>query len=188
MSTHVEEAGFDEDAIKERLADNESIAQVVASAVRGVVESDLRSKRLLLARAVVRALQDDAAADIEARFVRTAGEIDTVDVRVLAIIGGPQEATQSGKEVLVYLDQVTKDWPANEAVLAAAMASLSSAGLAEHPNPGAIRGTDMVRVSLYGREFLSRLQQEGLEDEIRARAAAEESTAAGESQDKNESD
>ncbi len=59
----------------------------MANAVRGAVESDLRAKRLFLARAAIRPLQNDATVGVEARFVRTAAQLDTLDVRVLAIIG-----------------------------------------------------------------------------------------------------
>lgn len=66
----VDEAGFDRDIIVARLDDDEALAQLVAEAVRGTVESDLEAKRRLLAAAVIRALEDDAVVNEEAVFVQ----------------------------------------------------------------------------------------------------------------------
>lgn len=81
LTTEVSAAGLDADTIVERLDDDEVLSQLVAEVVRGTVESDSAAKRALLAHAAIHALTDDAAVDEEARFVRTAIEVDTFDIR-----------------------------------------------------------------------------------------------------------
>ncbi len=111
---------------------------MMAEIVRETVESDLKAMRRLLTRAASRALQNDAAIDEEAVFVRAAAAIDTVDVRVLAIVGDPPERpepddlSQRRLEGTVYLDELVARWPGIEQLQAAPLSSLSAAGLIEN--------------------------------------------------------
>ena len=84
LRTRLNEAGFDEQALIRRLDEDEVLAQLVADVARGCVDSSLAAKRVLLARAAIRALNDGAVVDVEARLVRTAASVDTADIRVLA--------------------------------------------------------------------------------------------------------
>jgi hypothetical protein len=176
LRARVDGAGLDDETIIGRLEENEALAHLVAEVVRGTVESDLAAKRALLARAAIRALQDDAVVDVEARFVRTAVEIDSADVRVLAIVGQRKSTDEKPKrpEGTQYVDEIMKRWPGGSEIVGASLASLTSAGLIEDPGPGALRHGPQARITGYGREFLNRLLDEGLEDELVARDSAGE--------------
>jgi len=117
LQTRIDGAGLEEQEIIERLDENETLAQMIAEVVRGTVESDLEAKRRLLADATIRALQDDAERNV---FVQAAAAINTVDVRVLAIIGdppperaAPNDPTQRRPEGTVYPDELVERWPAS---------------------------------------------------------------------------
>jgi phage tail tape-measure protein len=170
LRTQIDQADLDEQELIRRLDENELLAQLVAEVVRGTVESDLASKRRVLAQAAIRALRDDAAVDEEARFIRTANEVDTFDIRVLAYLGQRTEADASrNRELTLSADQIAQRWPGAPYVAEAAVSSLKASGLAEDPVTGALRAADSARITGYGRAFLERLLNEGLEDELRRR-------------------
>lgn len=169
LQSRVADAGLQEAEIIERVSENEALAHLVASVARGTVESDSAAKRALLARAAVRALRDDAAVDVEGRFVRTAVEVDTTDVRVLAIIGehGHAAAEVDGADDRIAPEAIAERWPGAADVIGAATATLSSSGLIE--SPATMNGVIMWRLTPYGWAFLDRLIAEGLENELHAR-------------------
>lgn len=178
----VEEAGLDRDTIVKRLEEDEAIAQIIAEVVRGTVESDLRAKRRLLAQAAIRALEDDAVVDEETVFVRTAAAIDTVDVRVLAIVGDPPERpepddpSQRRPEGTVFPDELIARWPGVEQLQAAPLSSLIAAGLIENAGIGTMNGLTFWKPTMFGRQFLDRLLEEGLEEELDRRQSSTSST------------
>lgn len=169
LRARVDAAGLDDETLVERLEGNEALAHMVAEVVRGTIESDLAAKRALLARAAIRGLKDDAVVDVEARVVRTAVEMDTADIRVLAIVGGPKTAEGAlpeRREGTVSVDEIIRRWPGGAEIVGASIASLTAAGLIEDPGVGALRHSPQARITRYGREFLNRLLEEGLEDEL----------------------
>jgi hypothetical protein len=172
LVARVDEVGLEKGTIVERLNENEALAQLVAEVVRATVESDLGAKRALLAQAAIRALRDDAAVDVEARVVRVAVAIDTVDVRVLAMVAEPPERpepedeSQRRAEGAMYPDELVARWPGAEEILSTATSSLIAAGLIENAGIGTFGGETFWKLSPFGRRFLDRLLQEGLEDEL----------------------
>jgi hypothetical protein len=89
---------------------------------------------------------------------------------VLAYLGERTETDASrNREPTVSVEQIAQRLPGAPYLAAVAVSSLKSAGLAEDPSPGAIRAGDNARITGYGRTFLERLLQEGLEDELRHR-------------------
>lgn len=167
MSMQLAHAGVDAQLIDAKLASDEEIAHLVAEAVRGTVESDLASQRRLLARAVVRAVRDDAEVDVNQRIVRVASALDTVDVRVLARLPDPDEndARRNG----LSREQLGEAWPGGRLLIDAAASSLIAAGLAEDAGIGTMDGLTMWRRTRFGKRFYEMLREEGLEDELDAR-------------------
>jgi hypothetical protein len=158
------ETGVDEATLNARFEQDERLAVLIGEVFRATVTSEMAAKRGLLARAVVRALEDDAQVDVEGAYVRTASQLNTADVRVLRIIGTWEYYAQP-------LENVAQKWPGGAEILDTANASLTSAGLIEDPGermqaPGPTVRQRTVRLSSYGREFLKRLLEEGLDDDL----------------------
>lgn len=165
------ETGLDEATLNDHIERDERLAVLIGDVLRATFTSDLAAKRGLLARAAVRALQDDAVVDVEAAYVRTASQLNTADVRALVIIGTWEYDARPFRNV-------AEAWPGGAEILDAASASLTAAGLIEDPGdriqtPAPGRRDTTVRVSSYGRDFLNRLLQEGLDEELRRRDADE---------------
>jgi hypothetical protein len=165
----VEGAGIGRETIVGRLENNEALAQMIAEIVRGTVESELEAKRRLLARAAIRALRDDAIVDEEAVVVRTAGALDTVDVRVLSIIARLQDP-DDGRHPLVEPEEVAVEWPGGAQSVDFAFATITAAGLVRGAAPSTLGAGNGVRLTKFGRVFLDRLLEEGLEEELRRRS------------------
>jgi hypothetical protein len=159
-------AGVDEAELAQRLLEDEVLAHLVAEAVRATIESDIRAKRTLLARAVLRALEEDADVNVEARFIRTAGALDTVDVKVLAIIG--ELTGQEKKRRTVAASVIEKQWEGVAPVIESVFSTLQATGVTEDPAPGAVRSDGSVRLTRYGQVFLGMLMDEGLAAELSA--------------------
>jgi hypothetical protein len=130
--------------------------------MRATVESDLVAKRALQAKAIVRALEDDATVDESAKFIRAADMIDTTDARVLAMIDGRGARS---------LADLAKHWPGAANILDSAVASLGGAGLIfdrtasmRPPGPGNFEAR--YDLTTFGRAFLEDLEAEGLEEEL----------------------
>jgi hypothetical protein len=156
---------FDEleiDQVAKRLFQDEQLADLVAQALHAAIESDLKAKRRLLARAVRHALADDAQVDVEAKYVRTAAVIDTTDIRVLAIVNA---FTQEQRMPIRHIGHVS---PGVGTVGTPALAALTSAGLVSTSASasGQSPSTKLVRISDFGSEFMARLITEGLWDEM----------------------
>jgi hypothetical protein len=176
LRSRVEEAGVDTETIVDRLDHNEELAQLIAEAVRATVESDLAAKRALLARAAIRALEDDAVVDIDQRIVRAAAQVDTVDVHVLAIVAEPMEErpdperpSERRAEGTVYPDELESRWSGAGEVALAAVSTLIAAGLIENAGIGTMGGLTFWRTTPFGRLFLEGLREEGLDEELRRR-------------------
>lgn len=154
-----EDTGLKQDEIRERLVADERLADLVACAVRAAIESDLRATRRLLARAVVEALKDDAKVDVEARFVRAAAALDTVDVRVLAVVGDWASAS-------IPIAHIGEQWAEGAIVVGPAVAALVGEGLLAVPAEGSARSRNVerVRITSFGMAFLDRLRAEGEEE------------------------
>ena len=175
LSVAVEDAGFDEDSVSARLSSDETLAQLTAKAAQGVVESDLAAKRKLLARAVIRALGDDADVDAEARLIRTVGDIDTVDVRVLALLADPPDRpppadeTKRRPEGVTFPDELFARWPGLGVVASSAISTLIAAGLVENAGIGTFGGLTFWKLTSFGDAVLEGLREGGLDDELRSR-------------------
>jgi hypothetical protein len=179
LRKRIEEAGLEDQETIERLGQNEALAWLIAEVVRGTVESDLNAKRRLLGDAAIRALQDDAFVDKETVFVQAAAAIDTVDVRVLSIIGDslperadPADVTQRRPDGTVFPDELVERWPGVDGFQAAPLSHLIAAGLIENAGIGTFGGSTFWRVTTFGRLFLDRLLATGLEAELRRRQTA----------------
>jgi hypothetical protein len=158
------ETGLDVATIQARSEEDERLAVLFGEVFRATVASDNAAKRGLLAMAAARALNDDADVDAEAAYVRTASQLNTADIRVLAIIGTWDYYAQP-------LEKVGEVWPGGVSTLDSASASLTSAGLLEDPGdeiqaPAPTPRKRTVRLSAYGRDFLARLRAEGLDDDL----------------------
>jgi hypothetical protein len=164
----VEEAGFDRERIVESLEGNEALAQMIAEVVRGTVESDLEAKRRLLARAAIRALEDDAVVDEVTIYVRTANAVDAIDLKVLSRLGQPRSRGKGP----VTGGYVRHMWPDIAEIFGPAISSLESAGLVvtmPETETDADTGDEIEltwEVTPWGRRFLDRLREEGLEAEV----------------------
>jgi hypothetical protein len=162
FAADVRRDGLDEEALRRLLEEDERLADLVARALRSAVESDLGAKRKLLARAVRRALEDDAVVDVEDKIVRAAAAIDTTDVRVLVIIDAyPDDRRRMPRRHLAH------EWPGVTTVASAAYAALQGVGLiqiTEIRSRG--RTSEVVQLTPFGREVLERLLAGGLRDEL----------------------
>jgi hypothetical protein len=153
----------DVDTMAKKLDDNEALAQLVAEAIRGTIESDLAAKRKLLARAAVRALTDDAAIDEEGLIVRTLNSVGTADVRLLAVLAGSNSKTMSEYQIGYHA-------PAVRRVLAPTISALEAAGLALYAPQAPDEPADEIEaawaVTRWGDVVLGRLRKEGLDEEL----------------------
>ena len=171
LRSRVEEAGVDSETLVGRLDENEALAHLIAEVVRGTVDSDLAAKRALLARAAIRALENDSVVDIEQRIVRTANQVDTVDIRLLALLCKPTPERRESASVTA--EELVSRWPGVADVVSGTTSSLIAAGLIKTGSPGTLRPRMSWKPTSYGRLFLERLQSEGLDDELLARGSAD---------------
>lgn len=173
LRNRVEETGLGTDEIARRLEEDEDLAHLIAETVRATVESDLAAKRRLLAASAIRALTDDAVADVDHRIVRTAARVDTIDVHVLAVVAEPREERpdrdrpeENRGAGVIYPDELEERWPGASEVALAAVSTLIAAGLIENAGYGTFGGLTFWRPTPFGRRFLEELRAEGLDDEL----------------------
>lgn len=157
MHERVYSTGLVAKQVAARLQEDGTLAHLVAEATRAVIESDLPAKRALLARAVVRALQDDAEVDVEQGLVRAAAAVSTVDVRVLARLHGEQTLEGENLGSGTTPDDLATAWPGVRNVIDASAATLIASGLAV----GTLEYSPHWRRTLFGERFLEALRDEG---------------------------
>jgi hypothetical protein len=163
MHERVYSTGLVAEEVAARLRKDGTLAHLVAEATRAAVESDLPAKRALLARAVLRALQDDAEVEVEVEqeLVRAAAAVSTVDVRVLVLIHGERTLEGEVQGSGTSHDDLAKAWPGARNVIDASVATLIAAGLAFDSAVGTVEYSPHWRRTSFGERFLEALREEG---------------------------
>jgi hypothetical protein len=112
-------------------------------------------------------LKDVAVIDVEARFIRAAADIDTADIRLLALIKDLRKRKEDaeGQYTLVTNAEIVEAWPEVGPAMSALTASLSSVGLILSNVTYDASTPNYWIISEFGIEFLDRLRSAGLEEE-----------------------
>jgi len=154
--------GIPAERVAQALLDSSRLRSLFIDAVQSALATDWHAKRILLGRAVARAVLDDARIDVEQMLVRTAQAVEPAHARVLDLQRTPPTRSPEDKERMAdswHKDEITDRLQLEPDVIDALIAPLLSTAAAEDAGIGTYGGLRGVwRLTNWGNHFLDWLR------------------------------